>query len=145
MRIYLYSNKSDKNVVAKNITKIAEVAGTFRGSVSLLDPVIELAGIDEYIDRINYIYIVEFGRYYYINSISSIRNGLWALNCHIDVLMSWKDQIKKLTAIVRRQENEYNLAIYDNRIITEQKSYTQYLKGTKAFTDYQIIIPILGN
>lgn len=43
-------------------------------------------------------------------------NGFVILECEVDVLMSFKDAIKKQNVIVSRQERDYNLYQVDNKM-----------------------------
>ena len=46
MIIDLYVNTSENNKVLKNITPVTELEGTLRTPTSLLNPSVEVAGID---------------------------------------------------------------------------------------------------
>lgn len=71
------------------------VTGDFREECSLLSPVFRISGVlSDYIE-FNYIYIVEFKRYYYIDSISMVRNNLIEFRCSIDVLKTYEKFIEK--------------------------------------------------
>lgn len=52
----------------------------------------------------NYAYIEDFRRYYYITNITSIHNSVWQLTMRVDVLMSYKNDIYSLKALVVRNE-----------------------------------------
>ena len=52
----------------------------------------------------NYAYIEDFHRYYYITNITSIHNSVWQLTMRVDVLMSYKNDIYSLKALVVRNE-----------------------------------------
>ena len=70
MTIRLYNNVSDKNVVDKQLTQVGnDITGTLRDDCSVVDPVIAIEGIAANINGVNYAYIPEFNRYYYINNI----------------------------------------------------------------------------
>ena len=53
----------------------------------------------------NYAYIVDYKRYYYVDSVTVGRNGMYIVQLSVDVLMSYADGIKNLTATISRQEN----------------------------------------
>lgn len=63
--------------------------------------------------KINYVYIEEFDRYYFVEDMIVVRNDLYQLNLRVDVLMSFKNDILDLSALVLRNENDYNLEIDD--------------------------------
>lgn len=128
-----YINKSATNVVDKELLlQTPDLTGTLRDGTSIIDPVIivEANSPGFQANHSNYIYIEAFGRYYYITDIVSINHTLWELHCHVDVLMSYKDQIKAQTAIIARQESKYNLYLDDGVFMSYQNPIVQ----TKLFS-----------
>ena len=69
----------------------------------------------------NYAYIQEFNRYYYVGNITTLINGMWELDCRVDVLMSYRHKIRQLNAVIARQENLYNLYLEDNKLLTTSR------------------------
>ena len=53
----------------------------------------------------NYAYIADYQRYYYVDSVTVGRNGVYVVQLSVDVLMSYVDGIKNLSATISRQEN----------------------------------------
>lgn len=53
----------------------------------------------------NYAYIADYNRYYYVDSVTVGRNGMYIVQLSVDVLMSYVDGIKNLSATISRQEN----------------------------------------
>ena len=129
MRITLYQNRSESNVVDKVLTKIADVDGTLREETSILNPEFNIDVDSAGIILCNYIYIEEFNRYYFVNDIESVRNGLWRISCHVDVLSTYKNEIRMLSGIIARQEFEYNLLLDDDKFLVDSPRQFVY----KAF------------
>lgn len=129
MNIIIYQSLSESNVVNKQLTELANANGTLREETSIIDPVILFEDNSNGFTLANYIYIPDFNRYYFINDITSVRNGLWQISCHVDVLMSWKNYFLNLSGIVARQENLYNLYLNDDKFLVN--SNRQFV--TKAF------------
>ena len=117
MTIELYKNLSEPNIVNKNITLLATASGALRDGTSILSPTIRLE-YDSTVQAINYVYIVEFERFYFVGDIASVRSGLWDLACHVDVLSTYKNQLYNLSAVIARQEKSYNLYLEDDRLLT---------------------------
>lgn len=143
MTITLYNSTSEKNRLDKTdyLSVLLSLSGTLRESCSVLNPSI-LFNLNDYDDIVdsneidvvdstpddvvyaiinrltgcNYAYIPDFNRYYFITDIISIRNNIWRLNMQVDVLMSYKNQIKQLNAFVNRNEFEYNPLIVDDLV-----------------------------
>lgn len=129
-----YINKSATNVVDKELLlQTPDLVGTLRDGCSIIDPVIivEANSPGFHANHSNYLYIEEFVRYYYITNIVSINYTLWELHCHVDVLMSYKDQIRAQTAIIARQEAKYNLYLDDGVFMAYQNPIVQ----TKLFSN----------
>lgn len=129
MTIILYQNKSEPIYVNKDITEFATLPGTLRASSSVTTPNIRIQSANENIMWVNYMYIVEWGRYYFVNDIISIRKNLWEFRCHVDVLMTYRNQLMPLKAIIARQENLYNLYLDDDKFLVN----AQRMYWTKAF------------
>lgn len=86
----------------------------------------------------NYCYISEFGRYYFINNITSVRNGLWKIDCSVDVLMSYKTSILNLNVIVSDLsygESTDSTYVNGDQWITKVKSKTDVLVFPSGLLD----------
>lgn len=103
MDITLYVNNSEKNKIGKNLTNDLSLSGTLRDATNIINPVIliELNEIGNY----NYCYISNFNRYYFITDITVIRTGLFAISLAVDVLESFKTDIKNLSVILLNTQN----------------------------------------
>lgn len=98
MDIVLYENYSEKEAIVKDIQSAYTLTGSLRGESSIINPsfLIEHSNPSNY----NYCYIAEFGRYYFISNITSVRTGIWKIDCSVDVLMSFQDAILALDVTV---------------------------------------------
>lgn len=116
-RIRIFNNISEPNRVDKSdyITQTLILDGSFRDSVSITHPVIDIKS-KNIIDG-NYIYIEEFNRYYFVRSIEIVRTGLYRMYCDVDVLMSFKTEIGNLKAVVKRNEFTYDDSLVDSEVI----------------------------
>ena len=103
MEITLCVNTSEKSKIGKNLTSMNVFSGTLKEETSIISPVVlmELENPSSY----NYAYIPEFGRYYFINDIISVRKGLWRISMQVDVLESFKNYIMDLDVILSDSEN----------------------------------------
>lgn len=103
MEITLCINTSEKNKIGKNLTSMNVFSGTLREETSVTTPVVlmELENPSGY----NYAYIPEFGRYYFIHDIVSVRKGLWRVSMKVDVLESFKNYIRDVSVILSDSEN----------------------------------------
>lgn len=143
--IILQVNSSEKNKVTKSIKDIMTVSGELKKETSIIDPVIMVNCELSNVTRCNYITISSFGRSYFVNNIRSIRSGLVEFSCHVDVLSSFADAIKTNTAIIRKQENNWNLYLNDGSF----KVYQNPIVSTKAFpagfANREFVLAIAGS
>lgn len=146
MTIKLYNNLSDKIVVDKNITQLGtDLTGTLRENCSVIDPVIKVKGIvGSNLPDTNYAYISEFARYYYITNIVCVGN-LFELHMHVDVLMSYRSDIRSNNAVVSRQEKQYNLYLQDGVFKEQANPHYEIKKFPSGFTSFNFILAISGD
>lgn len=143
--IVLMTNTSPKNVLDKTVTNLATVSGVIRDGSDIINPTIEIEyGASP--ATVNYIYIGEFGRYYYVNDITSTHNGLWVLSCSSDPLMSFKSNIKNCTGILRRAENHeaYNVMLDDGSFRTYADPYIVTKNFPNGFSNPSYVLAVAG-
>lgn len=144
MTLKLYTNTSDNNVMDKSLTqKGSNITGTLREDCSIIDPVIALENISTYLTDINYAYISEFDRYYYINNIIC-KGKLFELHMHVDVLMSFRSQIRTNNAVIARQEDVYNLYLQDGVMKTYADPHIEVRQFPSGFNGYHFIFSVAG-
>ena len=102
MDIVLYDNQSEKNKLDKTLITPYTLTGTLRQECSISNPVFMIEDTNP--TGYNYAYIEEFGRYYYITDMVSVRNNLWRLHLSVDVLMSFKEYILNVPVILSDTE-----------------------------------------
>lgn len=129
MNIKLYKTSSPYNKVTKTLTNEISLDGNLKDNTPITDIDILITTTTN-LSLYNYCYISDFNRYYNIK-VEIVRGGLWRVYGHVDVLMSFKTEILNNTAIVERQENNYNLYLSDNIF----KVYNKTNVITKNFTN----------
>ena len=142
--IKLYKTASDKRAVNKALTSVMDAAAEIWGDCDLLSPSLVLnvaPGIN-----FNYLQILDSpfnGRYYFVDNITIMQNGIMRVPCSIDVLMSHKSDIKKEIAILARQSNIANLYFNDPDLPIENRSnvsFKQFPKGLENKAYYYLLI-----
>ena len=101
--ISLFKTASENNRVLKVLTDEKQLSGELRNQTSVLNPTIRIESSDN-ISGYNYCYISEFGRYYYITDIVSVRTNCWVVSLRCDVLMSYKDEIQSMNVILNNTQ-----------------------------------------
>ena len=142
MTIKLYKNYSENNVLDKNITQVgSDITGTLRDDCSVINPVIAIEGLSDL--SVNYAYITEFGRYYFINNIVC-KGKLYELHMHVDVLKTYASGIRGNNAVIARQQNEYNLYLQDGVFKTEAIPHYEIRKFPSGFSGYEFVLCVAG-
>ena len=116
MTITFYNNESDAIVVSKKITQISSINNAkIINETDIVNPsiVVSRKFYDSIILKTNYLYIDKLERYYFINNIS-FAESMIVIDCTVDVLMSYKKQIRNLTCTVTRNENLKNGYLNDD-------------------------------
>ena len=124
--IILYTFTGDDNLLDKTsrLSNPLKLTGYLRQETSIVNPTIVFEGYN--LKNYNYCFIKKFNRYYFVKDIVSVRTNLWSLSMNCDVLMSYKDEIKELEALIARNENEYDLDIKDDAMLFSYEKDINY-------------------
>ena len=142
--IIVQTNQSERNRLDKTLVDLETLTGTLRGDTSIIDPVIIVEGALETLREANYLTVPSFGRSYFINNIRSMRNGLVELTCHVDVLTSYKSQIRANSAIIHRSERNWDLYINDGSLVSEQGGKVTTERFGGSFTGAHSFVLVLA-
>ena len=143
--ILIQNNKSEPERLDKVLTTISTLTGTLKQETSIIDPVIIIEGDMSTFKNCNYCTIADFGRSYFINNIKSVRNNLIELTCHVDVLSTYKTQIRGNMAICRRQENNWNLYLNDGSFRTYQNPMVLTKLFPSGFGSPEFVLAVAGS
>ena len=143
--IVLQRNNSENNKVDKTLTTISTMTGTLKNETSIIDPIIIFEGSLSNLKNCNYCAISEFGRSYFVNNIRSIRNDLVELTCHVDVLSTYKSQIRQQFALVKRQQENWNLYLNDGSFKVYQNPMVLTKLFPSGFTSPQFVLAVAGS
>ena len=116
MTITFYNNESDAILVDKKITSISSISNAkIINETDIVNPSIIVSRnfYDSIILKANYLYIDKLERYYYINNIS-FAESMIVIDCTVDVLMTYKSEIRNITCTVTRNENLKNGYLNDD-------------------------------
>lgn len=147
--VKLQENLSPSNKVNKDITDIATATGTLREGTNILQPTILIGSQleSDILGRVNYAYIELWHRYYFVTNVTLDVTGLWLISMHVDVLMSYADEIKAQNCIVARQERRYNMYLDDGWFMAYQNPIIQtaYFSATAPFENHSFILVVAGS
>lgn len=147
MRIILYTNNSPENQLTKDTTEITGfTTAVLKESTDILNPVFRIAGATwAEVNACNYIICPELGRGYFVRDITSVRDGVFEFACHVDVLSSFADSIRQQTAVIHRQENQWNLYLDDGIFKTYQNPHIVVKKFPSGFTTQSFVLAVAGD
>lgn len=115
MTIKTYRFLGDSRKVDKTLQDVSTYSNaTIVGDMSIQNPTI-LLQLDSFTDVINfnYIYIPELRRYYYVVDSTIREDGYVQLQCRVDVLKSFKNDILGSTQYIDRQQNKCTYQLPD--------------------------------
>ena len=92
--IRFYQISDNYNVLGKTNSRssLYTVDSPLKKDTNMLKPELIIYSVNS-LEIMNYCYISEFSRYYFIEDIKQIRRNLYKLKCRVDVLESYKLQI----------------------------------------------------
>lgn len=140
MQIYLYKTKSDKRSLEKILENEIEYECELKEATSVQNPVF-LIKTSSNISNYNYAYIPLFSRYYFINEIQSIRNNLWSITASVDVLNTYKNEIKNCECLELRTSKTSNKYLVDADTVVENDRDIE----TVRMNGYDILGNFTGN
>lgn len=145
MNIKLYKNNSENEKIGKSLVELGTLSGNIREGTSIINPVITTSNsVIEHLQNLNYIYIPDFNRYYFVTDVSTIRNGIWVLSCRVDVLESFKSEILSQKAVISRQEKKWNLYLDDGIFKTYQNPHIICKRFPQGFTGQSFVLAVAG-
>lgn len=148
--ITFYTNNSENNKLDKDLTELVTLTGDIKENSSFENPTIFIYGVEQqtHISQANYMYISQarFNRYYYITDIIVGKTRLYEVHGRVDVLMSFKSQIRANTGIVRRAESNtnYNLYINDGSLVLYQDPIVITKNFPSGFTGQSYVLTVAG-
>lgn len=148
MEVTFYTINDDNNVLNKHLidgeTKyIVDIDGT----IDLLNPSFKIrkGDLSKSPLKYNYCYIGNpYNRFYYMNAKQPIQNHIFNIECKVDVLMSFKEDILNQTAIIERSEKYYDTYIPDISYVVENKTRVQTFEFPNGFTSDTYVLTVCG-
>ena len=151
----LYRTPSDERMVNKTLNeKFSFDKINLKQDCSITHPVFVLGKTSstEPMDTVgwwrkfNYCYCPNLERYYFITDITFTRQGFVELNCSVDPLMSFKEDILASTQLITRQENKIQKYIPDQSlpIHSTTKTAIRLFGNDVGGTGYTLILQTTG-
>lgn len=105
------------NVISKNANLGEDISCVLKQPCNVENPVF-IVNSNQVSSTNNYLYCSDFHRYYYITNLVDMPGGQTGIQCSVDVLKSYEDQIRALTVNVSRTENTDFSNIADSQLTT---------------------------
>ena len=144
MEIKLYITEDADTVMNKDLTLIATFDIQMRDTQNVSAPILilgEIAGVD--LKTVNYAYIDEFKRYYFIRTITVGQNNIYTLAMECDVIETYKEDILNSSALISRRvaAGDYG----DMAVSSEVRKEVEVFKSSRGFNgDKTIILSTVG-
>lgn len=101
MQIQLGNYSGDAKSLRKTLKWTATLEGTLKESCSVVDPVVVVSR-GSFFPYVNYMYIPAFSRFYFINDMIVQSNNKIEIRAHVDVLMTYFDDINRASIRVEK-------------------------------------------
>lgn len=121
----LYTMTGDPHSFNKSISSLGDFSCDFKNIIDVETPEVYVAAGDTY-DKANYMYISEFGRYYYAKARAGTGNVI-TFECESDPLMSFKNQILACPAVIARNPWHFDLYVPDPKLPIEARTTSAIL------------------
>ena len=139
-----FQYNSPNHYINKQLIDVATFTGNLKEETSVINPIFEVeTSLD--LSQMNYIWIDDLHRYYYVTNIVSVATNLWRVYCHVDVLMTYKPTILAHEAVIARQQSLYNLYLNDgNTFKVTQRSKIVQKQFPNGFTGSSYVMITAG-
>lgn len=142
MEIKLYKTVSERVRIVKQITDELVLTGSLRDQSSIITPTFAL---ETNPIGYNYAYIPAFQRYYYIKNIVAVRKQLFQLQLKCDVLMSYKDEIYAMQALINREETPDTTYVDGNYIVDARRIHEKVTFENPFTEENYVLIALKGS
>lgn len=131
MKCTLYVTNDPYNKVDKELTESSELDCKINRAIQWTDLILRVECKTDFI----YNYCNFNGRYYFINEINAVSSGVYDISLHIDVLMTYAEDIKntEATSSVSDDYNKYSNGLKganDVRYDTDKISFDSPFNAT---------------
>lgn len=141
MLIVLGTIADENNKLNKTINNVININGVLKQETSVINPTILIEA--ENLSGFNYMYINDFGRYYFVTDIVCVRAGLWKISGKVDVLMSFREGINSCPIIVKNTETtlteNYMLGSMWKTLVKTKTDIINFPSGLNTVGEYILI------
>lgn len=131
MNMTLIITNSDRKQLKKSIDKKAEITTMrIKEPCSVIKPIVQIdkSHVDKTWAQINYAYIPDFKRYYFIDNITLLNDGILELELSIDVLMTYAEDLLPLQLEIVRSSSLNSKLYIDPEMPLQANKLLSYKK-----------------
>lgn len=140
MIVNFYNAKIQNNEINKVLGDAIVKTCSLKNGSSIEDPVLYMEH-DAQLFQTNYVYIPDFGRYYFISGRELVEHTEY-ITCHVDVLTSFQNDIKN-SVVISTRSNFKNKQFDDNMVKPQSDKFIEYRKLSEALTG-ETYVAIIG-
>lgn len=142
MDIILYNYQGNNNVINKDKTEVVRYSIKMKKNTSLTNPIVPIYSDYDLINfNVNYCYISEFNRYYFVDDVVPYPNKIYRLTLRVDVLESYKDDILNSSSQIR-VAGEMD---YSSEVSLDSRQQIDIYKGSNEFEEvFDYVLVTLG-
>ena len=154
MEIKLCKSTAKRTYVKKSPTTLKKIDAEFLDNSSVINPRLRVSysAIKPHIKDCNYVKIDDFGRYYFVDDIIVTDTQSVILQCSVDVLKSFENEILQQKCYIERQQYKGNYDIIDDKLIYKQRhkvgttkiSGCPFSRGNISQSSYSIALTVNG-
>lgn len=138
MRIIFYKNTSNVKAINKNIEQLQSIECIVKNdSFDIFSPLLILSDININ-NGVNYCFIEETNRYYFIDKIEHLNKQLIKLSMSCDFLMSNKNTILNGSGLVTKSENNINDYATTFDVLETKQTKVVNFSDSNKFTDNKL-------
>lgn len=108
MEIKIYKTNDDNRVINKTLELLKTKNVILKDNVNISSPTFILKYEKSLFENMNYCYISEYKRYYYIINKECLDGEHYTITLSCDVLMSFKDSFINTSMLINRTSNKAN-------------------------------------
>ena len=142
--IYMYTNHSDAREIYKDITYVDYVTGVFKDTQNVNRIIVNLETSYASLANVNYIYMPDFGRWYYITEKSVVNSSITQVVLETDTLMTYREAIQSFTCLCLRSQTKYNRQQVDEKLPKVVKDLVYIREIGNPLTSENIILVTVG-
>lgn len=133
--VTLYKFKKKPNSTARPGSALSRSFSCYAlDNSSIIRPTLVLQYGSDDILRYNYAYIPSWGRYYFIDDVAVLEGGIYQLVLNVDVLATYRPDIRNSSQYVLRSASNYNPNISDD-LYTTRAVFTETKSTATAIID----------